>query len=259
MGNKLLSTMSPIEIGSIVFALLFAGGLLGMAIRARLPERHLSVEARDAIKFGTGLISTMAAIVLGLLVASAKGSYDTQRNEITEMSARIVLLDRILAHYGPESATARDLLRHSIAAMVDRTWPQDRSEYGRLEPASPKTEGDYDAIQMLSPKSEAERTLQSQAENIAIEIGSRRWLMFEQAGNSISTPLLVVLVFWLAIIFLSFGLFAPRNPPVVVTMLLCALSVSGAIFLIMELNHPFEGLVQISSQPMRDALAHLGQ
>ena len=69
--------------------------------------------------------------------------------------------------------------------------------------------------------------------------------MFEQAGNSISTPLVVVLVFWLTIIFLSFGLFAPRNPPVVVTMMLCALSVSGAIFLIMELNHPFEGLVQI--------------
>jgi hypothetical protein len=252
--------MSSIEIGSIVFVLLFAGGLLGMAVRDWLPEHHLSAESKDAIKFGAGLISTMAALVLGLLVASAKGSYDTQRNEITQMSARIVLLDRILAHYGPEAATARDLLRRSVATTVERIWPEDRSEHAHLEPlASSKSEADYDAIQMLSPKSDAQRTLQSQAENIAIEIGSTRWLMFEQGGSSISTPILMVLVLWLTIIFLSFGLFAPRNATVVVTMLLCALSVSGAIFLIMELNHPFEGLVKISSQPMRNALAHLGQ
>jgi hypothetical protein len=251
--------MNPSEIWLIVFVCLFAGGMLGIVLRAALPEHHLNAESKDAIKFGAALISTMAALVLGLLVASAKGSYDTQRNEVTELAARIAVLDRLLAHYGPESGNARELLRQTVAITIDRLWPQERSEHVQFDPSSSKGEATYDAIQMLSPKTDAQRSLQSQAENLAVTIANTRWLMFEQSGGSISMPFLVVLVCWLFIIFLSYGLFAPNNATVVITMLLCALSVSAAIFLILELDRPFEGLIHISSHSMRDTLAHLGR
>ncbi len=251
--------MSPGEIWAIVFACLFAGGMLGMGLRNLLPEHHLNAESKDAIKFGAALISTMAALVLGLLVASAKGTYDTQRNEVIELSARIALLDRILAHYGPEAATARELLRRSVATTIDRLWPQDRSEHAELDPTAPKGEAAYEALQELSPKTDAQRSLLAQAENLAIAIGNTRFLMFEQSGGSIAMPFLLVLVLWLTIIFLSYGLFAPANVTVVVTMLLCAVSVSAAIFLILELDQPFEGFIHISSHTMRDTLAHLGK
>jgi hypothetical protein len=136
-------------------------------------------------------------------------------------------------------------------------WPQN-GRAPRLEPAG-GGEVLYDAIEALSPKNDAQRALQSQALNLTIDIGKMRWLLFEQSGSSISTPFLVVLVFWLTIIFMSFGLFAPNNVTVIATLLVCALSVSGAIFLILELDRPFEGVIKISSAPVRNALAHLGK
>jgi len=250
--------MSPIGIWLIVFVCLFAGGMLGMVLRTSLPEHHLNAESKDAIKFGAALISTMAALVLGLLVASAKGTYDTQRNEVTELAARVAVLDRLLAHYGPEAANARELLRQNVMITIDRLWPHERSGHVSFDPSS-KGEATYDAIQMLSPKTDSERSLQSQAENMMVTIGNTRYMMLEQSGGSISMPFLVVLVLWLTIIFLSYGLFAPDNATVVITMLLCALSVSAAIFLILELDQPFEGLIHISSQPMRNTLERLGQ
>lgn len=249
--------MSSFAIGSIVFICVFGGALFGMFLRAALPEHHLSTESKDAVKVGIGLIATMAALVLGLLVATAKASYDTKSNELTEMSANTVMLDRMLAHYGPETRPIRELLRRSGEHALELLWPQN-GQAPRLEPAG-GAETLYDAIEALSPKNDAQRALQSEALNLTVDIGKMRWLLFEQSGSSISTPFLVVLVFWLTIIFMSFGLFAPHNLTVIATLLVCALSVSGAIFLILELDRPFEGVIRISSAPVRNALAHLGR
>jgi len=249
--------MSSLAIGSIVFICVFGGALLGISLRLILPEHHLSPESKDAVKVGIGLIATMAALVLGLLVATAKASYETKSNELTEMSANTVMLDRMLAHYGPEAKPIREALRRAGARSLELLWPQN-GQAPRLEPAG-GAEALSDAIEALSPKNDAQRTLQSQALNLTLDIGKMRWLLFEQSGSSISTPFLVVLVFWLTIIFMSFGLFAPHNLTVVATLLVCALSVSGAIFLILELDQPFEGLIRISSAPVQSALAHLGK
>ena len=206
-----------------------------------------------------GLIGTLTALVLGLLIASAKNFYDAQSSELTEMSAKIVLLDRVLAHYGPETKEPRDLLHSAVARTLDRLWPKDPGQHSQMEPTAAGGEIVFDKIQELSVKNDTQRSLQAQALNMAIDLGKMRWLMFEQGGSFISTPLLAVLVFWLAIIFSSFGLFAPRNATTIATLFVCALSVSGAIFLILEMYTPFEGLMQISSTPLRNALAHLGQ
>ncbi len=222
------------EIGWIVMACVFGGALLGMALHRILPEHHLSADSKDVIKLAMALTATMSALVLALLISSAKGSYDAQRSEVTQLSANIILLDRVLAHYGPETKEARDLLRLSAAAMIDRIWPENGSRLAVSEPTATGGEAFYDKIQELSPRNEVQRSLQAQALKMSIDIGQTRWLLFEQGGRSIPMPFLVLLIFWVTIIFLSFGLFAPPNATVIATLFLCALSVSGAIFMILE-------------------------
>ena len=250
--------MSPIATSLLVFVCVFGGALFGMFLRSRLPEHHLSAESQRVVSLGAGIIGTMAALVLGLLVASAKGSYDTQSDEMMDFSSRIVLLDRVLAHYGPEAKDARDLLRDVVARMVDRMWVE-RSGYSESKRIVTGGEVMYDKIQELSPRDEAQRLLKTQALNLVLALSQTRWLMFEQRGRSISVPLLMMLVFWLTINFVSFGLFAPRNGTVITTLLLCAVAVSGAIFLILEMYEPYTGLIHISSAPVRSALEQLGR
>ncbi len=232
--------------------------MLGMVLRSILPDDHLSGDSKDVVKLGMGLVATMAALVLGLLIASAKGSFDTQGNELTDMSSRIVLLDRVLAHYGPEAKEARDDLRSSVVRALEWAAAKsavDSSEFG------PNNSGEvlYDKIQGLSPKDEAQRSIQAQALNLVMSLGQTRWLIAAQRTNSVSVSMLVVLIFWLTIIFISFGLYAPRNPTVVVSLLVSAISVSGAIFLILEMYSPYAGLIHVSTAPLRAALTHLGQ
>jgi hypothetical protein len=201
-----------------------------------------------------GLIATMTALVLGLLIASAKDSFDAKSKGVTDMSANLVLLDRTLAHYGPETGPIRDLLHSAVVRILEQTWSTDSNP----DPAATGGEVIYDKILALSPKSDAQRSLQSQALAIAMAVGKTRWLIFEQRSDSIATPFLVMLVSWLTILFISFGLYAPSNPTVIATLLVCAASVSSAILLILEMYKPFAGLIQVSQAPLRAALMHLG-
>jgi hypothetical protein len=250
--------MSSTTISLIVLACVFGGALLGIFLHAVLPQHHLSNETKDIVKLGMGLVGTMAALVLGLLVASAKGSYDNQSAELTQLSANIAVLDRGLALYGPETKEARAMLRGAVVRILDQMWSKD----GSASPEPPSAAGGeilYEKIQGLSPKNDTQRSLQSQALSIAVDIGKTRYLMYAQQATSVSMPLLVVLVLWLTVIFISFGLFAPFNGTVVSSLFVSALSVSGAIFLILEMYTPYSGVIAVSSAPLRAALAHLGQ
>ena len=242
----------------IVFACVFGGALFGLLLRAILPEHHLSKETQDIVKLGMGLVGTMAALVLGLLVASAKGSYDAQSAEITQLSANIALLDRALALYGPETKETRTILRGAVTRVLDQVWSKDASA-PQSAPTTARSEILYEKIHGLSPQNDTQRSLQGQALSIAVDLAKTRWLMYTQAMTSVSMPLLIVLVLWLTAIFISFGLFAPFNATVVSSLFVAALSVSCAIFLILEMYTPYTGLVEISSAPLRAALASLGQ
>jgi len=250
--------MNVVAIRLIVFVCVFGAALFGMFLRRVLPEQHLSADSKDTVRLGMGTIATMAALVLGLLVASAKNFYDTQSSELTELSANVILLDRILGYYGPETKEVRDLVRGAVAQQRDLIWHQDRQQLSEVEPTAGGGEI-LKKIQALSPKNDAQRAFQAQALSMGLGLAKERWLMFEERSNSISIPLLAVLVFWLAIVFASFGLFAPPNATVIATLLLCALAVSGAVFLAVEMYTPFKGRMQLSSAPPRNALAHLGQ
>jgi hypothetical protein len=251
--------MSSLTISVIAFACVFGGALVGIFLRTILPEHHLSAESKSSVTLGMGLIGTMGALVLGLVVSSAASSYFAQRDELTQISAKLVLLDRILAHYGPEAKGARDAMRSEVAGMLDQTWPQDRTRSSQLAPKVGGAEVFYDSIQQLSAQNEAQRSLKASALNVAIDIGKTRWLMYAQESSPVPKTFLGVVVVWLTIVFASFGLFAPRNATVIVTFLLGALSVAGAILLIQELYTPFQGLIRISSAPLQNALAQLGK
>ena len=243
--------MSPIAVSWIMFACVFGGALFGMFLRATLPEQHQNTDSKDVLKLLIGLIGTMTALVIGLLIATAASSYATRRSEFTQMSANIVLLDRELAHYGPETKEVRDLLRRAVTRELQLT--------AKFDPSAARADVLFDKIQELAPQNDVQRSLKAQLLTTAISLGQTRWLLFEQSGSSIPIPFLVVLVIWLSLIFASFGLFAPPNATVIVALLLGAVSVSGAIFLILELDLPFEGIIRISDEPLRKALAHLGQ
>lgn len=251
--------MNSITVSLAALAIVFGGALLGMFLRKVLPDQHISADSRSLVMLGTGLIGTMSAIVLGMLVSSAKSSYDTQKNDLTTVSAKIILLDRILAHYGPETRESRELMRTAVQRTLDRVWGHG-SQPTELPPsASMSNEALYDQILRLSPTNDVQRTLRDRAVALAMDLGQTRWLMAEETHNSVSLPFLVILLFWFTIIFISFGLYTSPNPTVLASLFVCALSVSGAILLMLEMYTPFRGLIQISSAPLVDALAHLGQ
>lgn len=251
--------MSALGVAAIAFACLFGGALTGMWIRNALPQHHLSEESRHLLGMGMGVIGTMSGLVLGLLVASATASYNAQSNELLDGSSKVIMLDRMLAHYGPESRTARADLRIAVASTLARLWPQERGGSAEIAPSTRAADRILDAIEALTPKTEAQRSLKAEAVALMIDLGEVRWLMYEQSGMSLSAPLLVLLIFWFTITFVGFGLFSPPNATVIVALALCAMAVSGAIFVTLEMYKPFEGIVQLSSAPLRQALAHLSR
>lgn len=251
--------MTSLGIGAIVFACVFGGALGGMFLRTRVPEHHLTKETEDAVKLGMGMIATLAALVIGLLVASAKSAFDTKDAELGHFSANLILLDRQLVHYGPEASEARELLRRYTAYKIDSTWPDEASHHVD-EPDGPMLLEDVqDKLRAVAPRDDAQRWLQARALQVSGDLASTRWLLDVQKGTAIRVPFLVMLAFWLTIIFTSFGIFAPRHATMVTALFVCAFSVAGALFLIVEMDHPFVGLIRLSSAPMREALTRLSQ
>ena len=251
--------MSAIAIALTVLACVCTGAVLGNLLRNLLPHDNLSPGSQEAVKLGLGFIGTMSALVLGLLISSAKASYDAVNSEMTQMSARVIFLDRVLALYGPETKDARVLLRTTLVRTRDKLWPQESGRRPEVGPTSPVAESMLGKIHALSPKDDLQRSLRGQALSLAFGLSESRWLFYEQSASSVPTPMIVILVFWLTVIFIGFGLFAPRNVTVIASLFFAALSISGAIFLIMEMYAPFSGVMHVSSGPVRFAIAQLGQ
>lgn len=256
--------MDPVAIALITFACAFSGALFGIYGRGLLPESHFSTESRDVMKLAIGLIATMTALVLGLVVASAKSSLDATNTAVKESAATMLALDRLLARYGPETREIRDLLRSGATYRVNAIWPEEANRGS--QPVSlddPKMthafEDIEDRISRLEPRNHDQRALQSRALAITGEMFKARWLLLAGTGPSVPVPFLVALVFWLTVIFCAFGIMAPRNATVVTVLLVSVLSVAISIFLVLEMEHPFDGYIKVSSAPVRFMLSHLGQ
>lgn len=253
--------MNSLLVSGILLASTLGGLLVGIFLRSVLPDPHLDSDAKDAVKMGTGLVAAVTGLVLGLLTASAKSSYDAQRANLHQMAANIVLLDRGLAQFGPEAGETRGMIRTTVTSMIDHLWPTNIFQPAGLDDPefSANASGLIESIRSLPAKNENQTSIKSQALQVSLELGRARWQLHRWEDSSIPVPFLVVLNFWLAILFLSFGLFTPRNPTVLAVLSVCALSVAGALFLIVELDQPFAGLVRISSAPLKNALTQIGK
>jgi hypothetical protein len=253
--------MSSLIVALIVFVSVFGSGVLGLGLRTFLPDHHLSEDSTAIVKLGAGLMATLAALVLGLLIASAKVSFDRLNDEFTQTAATVIMLDRTLADYGLEAKEARELLRGTYASAVEQFYSGGTTvkadvdgpdSLARMVPFQQK-------LRELAPRNDMQSLVQSEALIRSRDLAQTRWMLLRLGQGAIPTPFLAVLVFWLGILFAGFGLVSTNKRTAIATLFVCALSVSGALFLIEDIAHPLEGLMQISREPARIALSHLGQ
>jgi hypothetical protein len=253
--------MASLLTALITLACLCAGTILGSMIRRRLPDNHLRDDSKDVVKAASGIIATQVALVIGLLVSSSKSSYDQASSGVTQMGAKVILLDRALVRYGPETRAIRDRMRETIATSIERLWPTDRSLKANLAVIEQSTGMDdvQEMILQLASQDEARRAIRAYALEACSALSQARWLMIEQAQATLPAVFLGMLIFWLTVLFASLGLLAPRNPTTWSCLFICAVSMAGAIYLIIEMNQPLEGAVQISPAPLQKALSVIGK
>jgi hypothetical protein len=256
-GPEYLAAMNPLAMAAMVFVGCFGGALGGILLGARLPAHHLDAESKDVIRVSMGLVATMTALILGLVTASAKSSYDAADAAVKEVATDILVLDGLLGRYGDEAAEIRALMKRTLARQVDSIWtaPPAATSAPAAQPISDRIQ---DRILALAPRDDARRWLKAEALSISEDALKTRWLSFSGTGHSVSPPFLGILLFWLTAIFWSFGLFSPRTATVAASLFVCALSIAGAVFLILEMDDPFFGLMRVSDAPLRYTLAHIG-
>jgi hypothetical protein len=252
--------LTSIVTGIVVFACLFGATVIGLFLRARLPDHHLDSESRDVIRLSTAVVGTLSALALGLLIASAKNVHDDTEAELRTSVARVVLLDRVMARYGPETAEARGRLRDLIKIRLREGWGTPVPEDALVDPydVSQTIEPIQVALRSLTPKDEPQKMLQARALEVSGHLAEAHWMLVETSTEGLPTAFLVILVFWLAWLFATFGLQAPANPTVICVMLVCSLSVAAAVFLVVDMAHPYIGVIHVSDAPLRSALAHIG-
>ena len=252
--------MTALETGCIIALLLACSALLGARISRRLPDHHLSADSREAIKLATAVVGTLSALALGFLVASAKTAFDDAETELKTSAARLILLDRVLAQYGGETANPREKLANLVRSRIELTW-------GGMagEPIGARMEGDLGVepvqklLRALAPENDVQRLLKARALEVSSAIAEAHWLVLETGNEGLPSAFLVVLTFWLIVIFLTFGLLSPHNGTVISIIIVCALSVGGAVFIINDMAHPYGGLIYVSDEPLRIALSQMGR
>ena len=256
------TSLSALGVSLIAFAVVLAGAFIGAMVGRMLPKHHLDAESKDMIKVGVGFLATLAALVLGLLIASAKSSFDTRSEEVQQSAAKIVLLDRNLRQFGAAADPARDYLRQLVTSRVNLAWMEKETSLETKGVPSDRSFGIeefQDMLRALIPADEAQRLLKARLIQLSEDLANARWLLIEQIDRTVPMPFLVVLVVWLAAIAGSLSLFAPRNGTVMAVNVVCALSFASAIFLILEMDTPFKGLLKISDAPLRNALAFVNR
>ncbi|MCX7099167.1 MAG: DUF4239 domain-containing protein [Methylococcales bacterium] len=248
--------MSALLIASIIFAFMLGGMLLGSILRVILPDDHTQADSKDILMTSAGTMATLIALIIGLLVTSAKGTYDDTSSTITQTGADIITLNYYLSSYGPEAEAVRKHLPQAITAAIERIWPNESTHGADLAKMESETEmtAVYHKILELLPKNDSQKYLQTQALHLIDNMLRSRWMLIEQSQDELPRAFLVVLTFWLTVLFAQFSLLAPRNRTAISALIICAISMSGAIFLILELNQPLEGTIKVSSAPLHKAL-----
>ena len=251
--------MSSVLTSLLIAGCIFSGGLIGLNLHRILPQNHLTKEALDVIKLGTGMLSVLASLVLGLLIATAKTSHDSTEQAVHGYAAELALLNEVLRDYGSDAATPRNVLRQYIDRFINGTWPPDGSapQLGHDPDATKMLENVRETIRALKPTDQGQVTLQNEAIGITTGLLRQRWLLIEHQGPNVQGVVIIVLVSWVTAIFVSFGLNAPHNRTVLIAFLICALAIGASVFLILEMDRPLEGVMRISKEPVERVLTQM--
>jgi hypothetical protein len=250
--------MYAISVSVLSAVCVFAGGLAGVLLHPRLPSSHLTRETQDVVKLGIGMLSVLASLVLGLLIATGKSSSDSTDQQVRSYAADIILLAETLRDYGADAAKPTGLLREFTVSTLQDIWPQNGADPNLANRATgQQLEHVREAIRALHPVDGGQRWLQDQALTLVTSLLHQRWQIIEHQGPNVRPVVLAILVSWITIIFASFGLNAPRNATVMAAYLVCSVAIGGAVFLIIEMDNPFQGPLQIPRAPMANALAQM--
>lgn len=253
--------MSATLTAFVIFVCMLCGMALGSYLRLILPDHHTQSDSKDILKTSAGMMATLIALIIGLLVTSAKGNYDNTTTGITQSGAKIITLGYYLSNYGSEAKEAHELVRQATASAIERIWPDEITQevdLTKIEMATGMADV-YSKIREFSPQNDSQKYLQTQALQISADMMQSRWMLIEQSQTNLPKIFLVVLTFWLTVLFAQFGLLAPRNFTATSALFICVLSMTGAIFLIMELNQPLEGIIKVSSVRLHKALSVIGK
>jgi hypothetical protein len=267
--------MNMVGSAMIVLTLLLTGAMAGMFVQPFLSDAHRSQETRELSQAVTGMLVTLAALVLGLLTNSVKQSFDAAENDLRGYATALIELDQTLRNFGFEAQDVRRELRTYVASAIGSTWPEEGMPAGAetitdAKPPAPHLSIESETLgNMLSHalseflRLPASDRIHSEIAAIAVQqfghLIDGRWKLLEDAHSSIPLPFYRVLEFWLLIVFATLGLIAPRNLLSLALIVLAAVAIASVIFAIMEMDTPFTGLITVSSAPMRDALAHLSE
>jgi ABC-type amino acid transport system permease subunit len=249
--------MTNIIIGFISFVAIFGGVLVGRFAARRLPSRHLSAETQSAVTVSVAVIGTLSALVLGLMISAANSSFSARSDEIRQLSLQLIRVDRNLRRYGPEADDVRTKLHAWAHVKMQQLFPEKGQPHPSGQTAIGMLEGVQDALLILTPTNERQKYLHTLCLTLSSQLIQARWALEIRAGHSIPAPFLVLLIFWLAIVFHSFGLFAPANPTAMIALLLCSIAVAGGIVLIEDLDNPGSGFIQLPSDSLRNALVEI--
>jgi hypothetical protein len=250
--------LSAVAVGVIAFGLILTSITIGLMMRYWVPESHISGDSKEVIRLATALIGTMAAVVLALLFASTRTSFEVTNSSVGRMTTSIIELDHMLQEYGPEGRGLRMALRHDVGSIAASIWQDDPSVPHQVDDGG---EGGQVTIltklRQLTPANPLQAALQVRALSVSGDLEQIRLSLLAQPTDSLSKPFVIVLVLWLCFIFLSFSMSAKANTTLVIILVICAFSASSAIYLILELEQPFDGLMQIPNTAFRNALPPL--
>jgi hypothetical protein len=263
--------MTEYSIAALLFILLLLSSAFGLFVQGRLAERHRGRETIDSIRLVISILVTLTALVLGLLTSSVKTAFDDFGGRLRGYGANIIALDERLREYNGAATPIREMLRTYTAAAIADTWPGEPKPTGsypvHLRSFAPgKIEAEElttlllridSAIRRLEPADKFQQQLADQLEARMTQTLELRWRLVETAQSTVSWPLLCLMTSWLVMIFAVFGLSSPRNKVIYATIFLCALSISSAVFMILELDSPLSGWIVVSSEPLRNALQHI--
>jgi hypothetical protein len=247
--------VSPIATAATAFALILAGTLTGTLVRAKMPEHHLTGDSKEVIRLATALVGTLTGLVLALMFAATRASFEHTSAAVSRIAVSFTELDEVLDDYGAAAASIRKQLRADLQPLMDSIWQDDAVAAGR-PPISRRSHATsvQTMVRELQPQNPSQASLQARALQITSDISQTRLALLAQPPDSVSTPFIIVVVLWLTFIFTTFAMSSKPNVTLTVVLCICILSASGALYLILELGLPFGGLMQVSNDALRNAL-----